>query len=67
MQNAAGGCVILSAWTNGGGTAAQAQAKQTKGEAIKMKTMREVFGVEKPIIRMLHLAGYSRESAPENA
>lgn len=32
-----------------------------------MKTMREVFGVEKPIIGVLHLAGYSRESALENA
>ena len=32
-----------------------------------MRTIREVFGVEKPIIGMLHLSGYGREKVLENA
>ena len=32
-----------------------------------MKTMRSVFGVEKPIIGMLHLSGYGREKILDNA
>ncbi len=32
-----------------------------------MKTLKEVFGVEKPIIGMLHLSGDVRENVMENA
>lgn len=32
-----------------------------------MKTMKDVFGVDKPIIGMLHLSGYGREKVLENA
>lgn len=32
-----------------------------------MKTLKEVFGVDKPIIGMLHLSGYVRETVMENA
>jgi len=32
-----------------------------------MKTIPEIFGVEKPIIGMLHLSGYGREKVLENA
>ena len=32
-----------------------------------MRTLKEVFGVEKPIIGMLHLSGYGREKVLENA
>jgi len=32
-----------------------------------MKTLKEVFGVDKPIIGMLHLTGYFREAVMENA
>lgn len=32
-----------------------------------MRTLREVFGVDKPIIGMLHLSGYGREKILENA
>ncbi len=32
-----------------------------------MKKIKEVFGVEKPIIGMLHLSGYGREKVLENA
>jgi len=32
-----------------------------------MKTVKEVFGVEKPIIGMLHLSGYGRDKVLENA
>lgn len=32
-----------------------------------MKTMQEIFGVDKPIIGMLHLSGYGREKILENA
>ena len=32
-----------------------------------MKTMKEVFGVDKPIIGMLHLSGYGRDKVLENA
>ena len=34
---------------------------------ISVKTMQEIFGVEKPIIGMLHLSGYGREKVLENA
>ena len=32
-----------------------------------MRTLKEVFGVDKPIIGMLHLSGYGREKILENA
>jgi len=32
-----------------------------------MKNLKEIFGVEKPIIGMLHLSGYGREKVLENA
>ena len=32
-----------------------------------MRTVKEVFGVDKPIIGMLHLSGYGREKVLENA
>lgn len=32
-----------------------------------MKTLKDVFGVDKPIIGMLHLSGYFRETVMENA
>ena len=34
---------------------------------ISIKTMQEIFGVDKPIIGMLHLSGYGREKVLENA
>ena len=34
---------------------------------ISMKTMQEIFGVEKPIIGMLHLSGYGRDEVMEIA
>ena len=34
---------------------------------ISVKMMREIFGVDKPIIGMLHLSGYGREKILENA